>query len=399
MKKMLSITLALLLAVALAACGTTDNVQIDTPTNVSSAPVQQSETAGTPNPVPPTDEKVDQEKADTTVSKIQASDLKPSEGLEFESNGDGTCTLVGIGICQDTDLVIPTESPEGDKLTLIEKYAFMSLEDVNSVTLLNYCYEVEDWAFEYGEMTAVNILGGTPVIGESAFASCEDLASITFQDCDLQLNKYAFLGSGKDAVVTFSNCTGTVDKYAFEYGDFISLTMDQCDMTMEEGSFSSCEALTSVAFRESNLSVGEDAFLGAGDSASMEVDNCTLTLEDSAFQYASLSELGITGPQVTIGDNAFGSCEDLENITIDCGTVSLGEDAFYGCDDLTTVSICDNGKKENSISIGNDAFQYCGDLASVTIGKGQVEVGDDVFYGCSDDLKVSINGKAYMALT
>lgn len=49
----------------------------------------------------------------TLSERIDASILKPSEGLNFESNGDGTCTLIGIGICKDSDVVIPAESPEG----------------------------------------------------------------------------------------------------------------------------------------------------------------------------------------------------------------------------------------------------------------------------------------------
>lgn len=33
----------------------------------------------------------------TPNNQIAATDLVPSEGLGFESNGDGTCTIVGIG--------------------------------------------------------------------------------------------------------------------------------------------------------------------------------------------------------------------------------------------------------------------------------------------------------------
>ena len=33
--------------------------------------------------------------------------------LEFVSNGDGTCYVAGIGTCTDTDIVIPSTSPEG----------------------------------------------------------------------------------------------------------------------------------------------------------------------------------------------------------------------------------------------------------------------------------------------
>ncbi len=39
--------------------------------------------------------------------------LIPSEGLQFISNGDGTCYVNGIGTCADSDVVIPNMSPEG----------------------------------------------------------------------------------------------------------------------------------------------------------------------------------------------------------------------------------------------------------------------------------------------
>lgn len=378
MKKTLILTLTLCLAGMLAACGTASGQPANTPlTNTLSE-------SATGNP--------------QTEQPIVASDLKPSEGLEFESNGDGTCTLVGIGICKDADLVIPTESPDGETLTTIEKYAFSALEDVSSVTLLNGNYEVEDQAFPYGEMTEVHIIGGAPVIGDSAFSSCEDLTSIILQDCAVQLGEYAFFGCGKDANVAFTNCTGTVDKYAFQYSDLASLSIDQCDLTIEKSAFASCEALIAITLQNSTITAGEYAFFGVGDKAVVQVSNCALTLDDRAFQYASLSALTITGDKAELGDAAFGSCEDLTAVTIDCPTVTLGEYAFSGCDDLTTIVICDNGQTENTITIEDYAFQYNDKLTSVTVGNGTVETGEYLFSGCPDGLSVSIAGKNYMAL-
>ena len=48
-------------------------------------------------------------------------DLKPSEGLMFERKEDGTCVLTGIGICTDTELVIPAYSPDGERVALVEE--------------------------------------------------------------------------------------------------------------------------------------------------------------------------------------------------------------------------------------------------------------------------------------
>lgn len=378
MKKTLILTLTLCLVGMLAACGTASGQPANTPLTDTLS----ESTAGNPQ----------------TEQPIVASDLKPSEGLEFESNGDGTCTLVGIGICKDADLVIPTESPDGETLTVIEEDAFMGLEDVSSVTLLNGNYEVEDRAFQYGEITEVHIVGGTPIIGDSAFSTCEDLTRITFQDCNIQLGEYAFLGCGKDAEVVFTNCTGTVDKYAFQYSDLASLSIDQCDLNIAKSAFASCEALTAITFQNSTLTSGEYAFFGVGDKAVVQADNCALTLDNWAFQYASLSELTITGDKAELGDAAFGSCEDLTAVTIDCPTVTLGEYALSGCDDLTTISICDNGRKDNTITIDNYAFQYNDKLTSVTVGNGTVETGEYLFSGCPDDLSVSIAGKDYMTL-
>lgn len=237
-----------------------------------------------------------------------------------------------------------------------------------------------------------------PSIGDSAFSACEDLTSITLQDCNIQLGEYAFFGCGKDAEVVFTNCTGTVDKYAFQYSDLVSLSIDQCDLTIEESAFSSCEALTAIIFQNSTLTAGEYAFFGVGNKAVIQADNCALALDNWAFQYSSLSELTITGDKAELGDAAFGSCEDLTTVSIDCPVVPLGEYAFSGCDDLTTVSLCDNDKKDNTITIDDYAFQYNDKLTSVTVGSGTAETGEYLFSGCPGSLSVSIAGKDYMTL-
>lgn len=329
------------------------------------------------------------------TQELVITDLIPSEGLEFESNGDGTCSLVGIGVCQDTNLVIPITSPEGDVVTCIEQYAFMGLEDVACVTLLNYFYEVEDHAFQYGEMETVQIIGGTPVIGESVFSGCEDLTRIVIQNCTLQLEEYAFYGCGDTAEVTISDCTGRVGERAFQYSDLSSLTIERCDLTVKESAFSSNEALTAITFQDSVISTEEYAFYGVGDAAQMVSKDCTMTLAERAFQYASLAAVTITGGNVEMEESTFSSCEDLTTIFLDGATVSMGDYAFYGCKDLTSVSICDNANSDNTIQIGDRAFQYCEHLTTVMIGGGHIELGESVFSGCAEELVVTIGGADY----
>lgn len=330
-------------------------------------------------------------------NQIVETDLKPSEGFEFESNGNGTCTITGIGTCTDQDIVIPLESPDGDTVTLIGKYALYSLENVNSITLVNYTYEVDKNAFQYGEFTTVNILGGSPVINKSAFSSCEDLVSISFSDCNIQVDEYAFYSCGKDADVTFSNCTGVIEENVFQYGDFSSLTISNCKLKIGKSAFSSCEDLTSVVFTNSTLETEEYAFYSCGDSAKIEMTNCSLTFDDRTFQYSSLESLTITGSKVDMGDSVFSGCEDLVTVNIDCDSVILGEYTFYSCEDLKSVTICENAKSDNEIKIDDRVFQYCKRLETVNIGNGNIEIGKTVFSGCADNLAITVAQKKYSA--
>lgn len=85
---------------------------------------------------------------------------KPSEGLEFTSNGNRTCYVSGIGTCPDENVVIPKQSPQGDFVTSIGSSAFYN------------CYGLVSVSFEDDSRVAR--------IGSQAFANCESLKSIKF---------------------------------------------------------------------------------------------------------------------------------------------------------------------------------------------------------------------------
>ena len=84
---------------------------------------------------------------------------KPSEGLVFESNGNGTCSLSGIGTCTDKRIVIPTTSPSGDSVTAIAPSAFVGCESFETVF----------------------IPATVKIIGVDAFKNCSALQGVTFE--------------------------------------------------------------------------------------------------------------------------------------------------------------------------------------------------------------------------
>ncbi len=136
----------IVLLVCVSGCGSKGDLNVadseSSLVDTGSNKVSSQENPATKTPVPSQEETSDVDKKPQN-NQVAVTELTPSEGLEFESNGDGTCTITGIGTCTDKNIVIPVESPYGDTVTLIGEYALYTLENVDSITLVNQCHLVK----------------------------------------------------------------------------------------------------------------------------------------------------------------------------------------------------------------------------------------------------------------
>lgn len=186
--------------------------------------------------------------------------LPESEGFVFESNGDGTCDLKEIGLCKDTDIVIPEKSPEGDVVTKIDEYAFYDAEDIASIIFAGRNMEIADNAFQSCEVEKLVISGCELSIGESAFSYCDDLSSIYISNSTVNIDEYAFYDAGKNAEITIQNVSGVLDDNSFQSCAVQNVIIGCGNVELGKEAFAYCEALSGVEFKGSALKVGSDAF-------------------------------------------------------------------------------------------------------------------------------------------
>ena len=92
------------------------------------------------------------------------------EGLLYQNNGNGTCTIVGLGTCLKTDIEIPEKSPEGLRVVAISTGAFEN------------CRKLE----------SISIPASVKTIGTGAFVGC---ASLTSFSVDSTNTEYCSVGS------------------------------------------------------------------------------------------------------------------------------------------------------------------------------------------------------------
>ncbi len=95
-----------------------------------------------------------------------------TEGLQYQSNYDGTCNLVGIGSYTGTEIRVPDKSPEGDRVVRVAPNAFENNTTLTDITFSPYVTE----------------------IGAYAFSGCTALETITLPDNLVTLGIYAYKG-------------------------------------------------------------------------------------------------------------------------------------------------------------------------------------------------------------
>ena len=84
-------------------------------------------------------------------------------------------------------------------------------------------------------------------------------------------------------------------------------------------------------------------------------------------------ESGVT----SIGDNAFGACDNLKTVTFPDSLEEIGESAFFGCSMLQSVEI-----PQSVTQIGAEAFGHCGHLKRAILPEGITAIKEAMFSNC-----------------
>jgi len=99
---------------------------------------------------------------------------------------------------------------------------------------------------------------------------------------------------------------------------------------------------------------------------------------------ASITIDGVDYKVTAIGDNAFKSCYNIKNVTINAALETIGKCAFYN------VWITELVLPSSLKSIGDYAFYWCGNLKSLIVPNGVETIGDYAFYGCQRMAKLEL---------
>ena len=201
-----------------------------------------------------------------------------------------------------------------------------SLDD-NGTLIISGTGPMDDFDRDNGERVPATPWGIRPIdiiiqdgvtsIGDSAFAYCKNLTSITIPNSVTSIGNYALEG----------------------YNNLISLTIPDSVIEIGICAFADCTKLTEVTLPNGVISIGSAAF-DSTNITSMTIPNGVTSIGEGVFACChNLTSVTIPDSVTSIDSFAFEDCIRLENLTIPDSVTYIGEHAFYDCSSLTSITL------------------------------------------------------------
>lgn len=270
---------------------------------------------------------------DRYITKCLNCDMRePSKGLEYKVVGN-TYHLTSLGECTDSDIVVADviETQYGLRRVTAIDYGVFTGQEITSVYLSKYIDQIDHtsgslFGNEYCEgMTHLVVHPKNPVYRSDG-------------NCivDIQ-NKSVIAGCTVSAIPSDGSVT-TVGAHAFDgVTKLTKIVIPDKIVTLGASAFANCTGLTSLTLGGSLNTIGTNCF----------------------YQCTGLETVKLNAVPI-IGQWAFASCFNLEEVWLNNGCERVGNYAFVCCMSLTTVHIA------GSVwGIGKYAFGACGSLTDL----------------------------------
>ncbi len=212
-----------------------------------------------------------------------------SEGLEFESNGDGTCTWIGLGTCEDTEIMVPEKNGE-DTVTAVGANVLNRKEGITKVVLPDTVKTIREDAFNYNDdLLELDFGSGLETIEERAVAYCEKLEKADLPDSVRTIGDYAFANAEALLEIRIPEGVESVGSYAFTRTSSVKKISIPASMN-EFISYNFCTtSLEEIEFKGENKYFDLDAEI---DEESKKISRCygRLCQDYQSAEYSNIYE-------------------------------------------------------------------------------------------------------------
>ena len=359
-----------------------------------------------------------------------------SKGLEYERGlRDSDLTLVGIGGCTDSVIVIPPKL-NGTPVTVIGRYAFADCKNITAVIIPDTVTVIEDNAFGGSSIKRIFISDSVIRIGSKAFNKCKQLTEIILPNSLTYLGGYVFSDTPSLKEIIIPQSLTSLSDYAFANSSITTLALPAGITKIGTGTFKDCKKLTSLSLPDTLNEIGSNAFDGCTALTDAVLPDSITFIGEAAFaECSSLKTVIVPTGLSTISAQVFKDCYSLGKVYLHDKLKSIHGTSFLGVDIKSVEFLIPSGNdylyKNGSSLIGRDpnaitlgslliksvpdtviigsadgsiptdpkikkigacAFQDRRDLTHIVIPKNITSIGGGAFHGCPNIVSISYEG-------
>lgn len=303
-------------------------------------------------------------------------------GLSYGISKDGkTAFLAGIGVFNGTEIVVAAEY-NGLPVTSI---AYRVINNAPNLTSIHISKTVTDLPSEliYECDKVVNLTvdpenpvyrsegnciieketgklvfgcngsvipEGVKIIGESSFASCPSLTSLTLPEGIEIIEPRAFSGCTSLSSITLPESLEYVGEYAFaDCSSLKNIVFGSKIQSIGAYAFKGCTALTGVSLPDT-VTLGDFAFLNCSSLKSIKLPAAQTSLAGTFFGCTSLESVILPEVLTSLLGSTFGGCVSLKSITLPASVREIQGGDFADCISLTDFAFNGTVAEWNSIN-------------------------------------------------
>lgn len=252
--------------------------------------------------------------------------------------------------------------------TTITQNSFAGCSGLRTIALPNTIKKLESGVFKNcTSLESIDLGCYLTSIGDNAFSGNSVLSSINLRSSTPPTYSTGF-SSSEYINTTVSIPTGSIDRYkrTEPWKNFWNLTESNDLISLFE-----VDEIEYLVLSGNNVQIVGETL---SSQKSLSITN-SVTYADKEFLV------------VSIADNAFKNCIEIEGLGIEEGITTIGYNAFEGCKNLKTVLL-----PESVNTLGNSAFKNCSNLKVCTLGGAIKNLPDECFYGCGSLQDITLDG-------
>ena len=256
-----------------------------------------------------------------------------SIGLSYVINEDGTtCTITGIGICEDEDVYIPAYI-DGYKVTTIGEKVFENLAHIKSIHISKTVTDIANKAFyKCTGITEIKIPETVRRIGSQIFMGCNSLNTVYYDSSYAPPEGETFMKNDSIKKIVFGENLTTIPDYICY----------------------NCENLEEIILSTNTKYIGNYAFYYCRSVEKIDLPEGLINTGWYAFYEMNITEIIIPNSVESIY-NSFRGCSKLEKIVMPVSIISVPNQTFYLCYAIKEVYYMGDELEWSSISISENS--------------------------------------------